>query len=63
MIALSSMYGLGLHAMFTLPPSFPPKQDANRDRLLVAYDTSEGWRCRAEVHRFHVISAGRHQVR
>jgi hypothetical protein len=36
--------------------------DANRDRLLVSYMTSEGWKCKAEVHRFHVLSAGRHQT-
>lgn len=36
--------------------------DANRDRLLVTYETPEGWNCQAEVHRFHVMSAGRHQT-
>eukprot|EP00624_Nannochloropsis_granulata_P000418 evm.model.NODE_11684_length_6927_cov_13.096579.3 len=36
--------------------------DANMDRLMVSYITSEGWKCMAEVHRFHVLSAGRHET-
>ncbi|GAB5033304.1 Hypothetical protein NocV09_01300450 [Nannochloropsis oceanica] len=36
--------------------------DANMDRLMVSYITSEGWKCMAEVHRFHVLSAGRHKT-
>lgn len=36
-------------------------QDEHKERLLVSYRTSEGWKCTAELHRFHVISAGRHR--
>jgi hypothetical protein len=36
-------------------------QDDHRERLLVSYNTSEGWKCVAEVHRFHVIGAGAHK--
>jgi len=36
-------------------------QDPHKEKLLISYHTNEGWKCVVEVHRFHVVSSGRHK--
>ena len=36
--------------------------DPHKERMMVSYETVEGWRCSVSIHRHHVISVGRHNT-